>query len=46
VFGLLAMLWPMDRLAFWVTSPYLAWVSVAAALNLSIWLRNRSVQIA
>ena len=46
VLGLLAMLWPMDTLAFWITSPYLVWVSVAAALNLSIWLRNRTVQIA
>ena len=46
VLWLLAMLWPMDTLAFWITSPYLVWVSVAAALNLSIWLRNRTVQIA
>ena len=46
VLGLLAMLWPMDTLAFWITAPYLVWVSVAAALNLSIWTRNRTVQIA
>lgn len=46
VLGLLAMLWPMDTLAFWIAAPYLMWVSVAAALNLSIWMRNRIVQIA
>ena len=46
VLGLLVMLWPMDTLAFWITSPYLLWVSVAGALNLSIWTRNRTTQIA
>ena len=28
------------RLAAWLLAPYLAWVSFAAALNASVWLRN------
>jgi tryptophan-rich sensory protein len=39
---LLAALWPLDRLSFWVLTPYLVWVSYAAALNASILLRNRA----
>ncbi len=30
----------IDRLAAWLLVPYLAWVSFAAALNLSIWVLN------
>ena len=30
-----------DRFAAWLLAPYLAWVSFAAALNLSIWWLNR-----
>ncbi|WGH80238.1 tryptophan-rich sensory protein TspO [Jannaschia ovalis] len=41
VVGLLWALWPLDALAFWITVPYLVWVSYAGALNASIWLRNR-----
>lgn len=40
VAGLLAALWPLDRLAFWLLSPYLIWVTIAGALNLSIVTRN------
>lgn len=40
VVGLLAALWPLDTLAFWVVSPYLVWVSYAGALNFSILRRN------
>lgn len=43
VAGLLVSLWPLDRTAFWITVPYLIWVSYAAALNMSILLRNRDV---
>ena len=41
VAGLLWAAWPLDRLSFWILTPYLVWVSYAGALNLSIWLRNR-----
>lgn len=44
VLGVLVTLWPLDSIAFWITSPYLIWVSVAAALNLSVWQRNRQTQ--
>jgi tryptophan-rich sensory protein len=30
----------VDRLAAWLLTPYLAWVSFAAALNFSIWRLN------
>ena len=30
-----------DRFAAWLLTPYLAWVSFAAVLNLSIWWLNR-----
>ena len=40
VLGLLISLWPLDRLAFWICTPYLVWVSIAAALNGSILLRG------
>lgn len=43
VLGVLITLWPLDAIAFWITAPYLVWVSIAAALNLSLWLRNRIV---
>jgi translocator protein len=33
--------WPRDRTASLLFMPYLAWVSLAAALNLSIYLLNR-----
>ena len=41
VAGLLLTLWPLDRLSFWIVSPYIVWVSYAGALNLDIWRRNR-----
>jgi tryptophan-rich sensory protein len=44
VAGLLASLWPLDRLSFWVTVPYLVWVSYAGALNADIWRRSRAAQ--
>lgn len=40
VLGVLLTLWPLDPIAFWITAPYLLWVSVAGALNFSIWRRN------
>jgi len=42
VLGLLVSLWPLDGVGFWLTVPYLIWVSYAGALNASIWLRNRT----
>lgn len=44
VLGVLVTLWPLDSIAFWITAPYLVWVTVAAALNLSVWQRNRTIQ--
>jgi tryptophan-rich sensory protein len=41
VIGLLLALWPVDRLAFWIVSPYIIWVSYAAALNADILRRVR-----
>ena len=35
ILGLVAGLWPISRLASLLLLPYLAWVSVAAALNLA-----------
>jgi len=32
---------PIDVLAAWLMSPYLAWVTFAGALNSAIWLLNR-----
>lgn len=32
--------WDQDRLAAWLFVPYLAWVSFATLLNLSIWWLN------
>ena len=46
VAGLLAALWPLDTLSFWLLVPYLVWVSYAGALNLSIWQRNRGRAVA
>ena len=33
-------LWQVDRIAGLLFAPYLAWVTIAAALNLSVLLRN------
>jgi tryptophan-rich sensory protein len=30
----------MDSLAGWLMAPYLLWVTVAGALNLSVWRLN------
>lgn len=43
VLGLLATLWPLDRLSFWLVVPYLVWVSYAAALNADILRRNPGI---
>lgn len=37
---------PVSPVATWLIVPYLAWVSFAAALNLSIWRRNRAPRVA
>jgi tryptophan-rich sensory protein len=31
---------PIDGLAAWLLAPYLAWVTIAGALNFSVWRRN------
>ena len=36
----IAIFWPLSKLAAALMVPYLAWVSVAAALNFSVWRRN------
>lgn len=35
--------WPLHRLAALMLVPYLAWVSVASVLTLSLWRANRAV---
>jgi tryptophan-rich sensory protein len=35
--------WPLHRLAAMLLVPYLAWVSVASALTLSLWRSNPAV---
>lgn len=41
IVGFMIATWPISQTASWLFIPYLIWVSVAAALNLSIWQRNR-----
>lgn len=38
--GTIALFWRVQRLAALLLLPYLAWVSFAAALNLSLWRAN------
>jgi benzodiazapine receptor len=40
VAGMIATYWPLDRIAALMLVPYLGWVTVAAALNFSVWRRN------
>ena len=35
--------WPLHRLAALLLVPYLAWVSLASALTLSLWRSNRAI---
>jgi translocator protein len=37
-------MWALDPVAGWLIVAYLAWVTYAAALNLSIVLRNRAIE--
>ena len=39
----IAAFWPLQRFAALLLVPYLAWVSFATALTLSLWQRNPSV---
>lgn len=32
--------WQIDPLAGWLFAPYLLWVTIAGALNASVWMRN------
>jgi tryptophan-rich sensory protein len=38
----MALFWELHRLAGWLMVPYLAWVSLATALNLGIFRLNRN----
>lgn len=42
ILATILMFHPVNAAAALLLVPYLAWVSLAAALNLSIWRRNRS----
>jgi len=35
--------WQVDRIAGLLLAPYLLWVSIAGALNRSVWVRNPAV---
>lgn len=39
----LVCFWRLDRPAAWLLTPYLAWVTFAAALNFSLWRMNPTV---
>ncbi|WP_299147387.1 TspO/MBR family protein [uncultured Tateyamaria sp.] len=41
VFSAMLALWQVDTLAGWLFVPYLVWVTIAAALNASVWNLNR-----
>lgn len=45
VAAMLVAFWALDFWAAVLVLPYLAWLSVAAALNLSIWRHNRGAAI-
>ena len=36
----LAAFWQIDPVAGWLFAPYLVWVTIAGALNASVWMRN------
>jgi tryptophan-rich sensory protein len=38
----LAAFWAQDRVAGLLMAPYLVWVTIALALNWSVWARNRA----
>jgi len=40
VFGFMVFAWPVSPLASALFLPYLAWVSIAAALNRTVWRMN------
>lgn len=40
VAGMIATYWPLDRVAALMLLPYLGWVTVASALNWSVWRKN------
>lgn len=42
VVGTMVTFMALDPLAGWLIAPYVVWVSYAAALNLSLWVRNGS----
>jgi benzodiazapine receptor len=41
VFGAMLALWQVDTVAGMLFVPYLVWVTIAAALNASVWNLNR-----
>ncbi len=41
IIAMMANFAPLSRLAFWLMTPYVAWVSYATFLNFSIWRLNR-----
>lgn len=43
VAGMLVSFWQLDWLAGLLIVPYIVWVSVAGALNFSVWRRNSGV---
>lgn len=44
VLGFIIIAWPLSKLAAVLFLPYLAWVSIAATLNVAVWRRNPNEQ--
>jgi tryptophan-rich sensory protein len=42
----MGLFWDLDRIAGLLFVPYLAWVTIAAALNYSVWRRNEPATMA
>ena len=40
IVAFIRLAWDQDRIAAWLFVPYLAWVSYATLLNVSIWWLN------
>ena len=42
IIATIAVFYPVDKVAAWLLTPYLCWVSFAGILNLTIWRMNKT----